>query len=115
MKHKEILKLLLFSITTAAVIRYISINLIWESIKSTKNNFHNNIINITTYQQEIAEKFYLELAVMFGLPYVAAILFYFFAKINLSPKYNFLIFILIFTILHFLLYFIISYLCSFLR
>ena len=113
MKHKEILKLLLFSITTAAIIRYISINLIWESIKSTKNNFHNNIINITTYQQEIAEKFYLELAVMFGLPYVAAILFYFFAKINLSPKYNFLIYILIFTILHFLSYFLISYLCSF--
>jgi hypothetical protein len=115
MKYKEILKLLFFSIATAAVARYIGIYIIWESMKFTKNDFHKNLINITTYQQEIAEKFYLELVIMFVLPYVAAILFYFFAKINLRPKYNFLIFIIIFTTLYFLSFLLISYICKFFK
>lgn len=109
MKHKEILKLLFFSIITAAVIRYISIYFIWESMKITKNNFHKNLINMTTYQQEIVENFYLELVNLLVVPYVAAILFYFIAKINLRPKYNFLMFILVFTILYFLFYILIGY------
>ncbi|KFF12581.1 hypothetical protein [Flavobacterium hydatis] len=75
MKYKEILKLLLFSIATAAVTKYIAINVIWKSMENTKNNFHKNLIDITTYQQKIVENLYLQLVVLFVFPYVAAIVF----------------------------------------
>ena len=109
MNHKEILKLLFFSILTACVTRYIAINVIWETMKINKNNFHKNLINITTYQQKVVENFYLELITLFIFPYVAAIVFYFSLKINLKPKNNFLMFMFLFTILFYLSYILISY------
>lgn len=108
-KHKEILKLLFFSIVTAGVTRYISINVIWESMENTKKNFHKNRIDITTYQQKIVETLYLELIALFIFPYVAAIVFYFFSKINLRQKNNLLMFIFLFTILFFSSYLLIGY------
>jgi magnesium-transporting ATPase (P-type) len=107
-KYKEILKILLFSIVTAGIVKYIHIFVIWESMENAKNNFQKNIINIDMYQQKTVETFYLELVNLFVLPYVAAIVFYFFSKINLKPKNNFLMFIFLFTILFFLSYFLIS-------
>ncbi len=109
MKRKELLKLLCFTIITAVVIRYITIHVIWESMKITKDNFHKNLINLTTYQQKAVQTLYLEVLASFVLPYVAAIIFYFLAKINLRPKNNFLIFILIFTVLFFSSYVLIGY------
>ncbi|TPG38198.1 hypothetical protein [Flavobacterium pectinovorum] len=99
MKNKEILKLLFFSIITSGVVKYIHIYVIWESMKITKDNFHKNLIDLVTYQQKTVETVYLELINLFVLPYFAAIVFYFFSKINLKSKYNFLIFIFLFTIL----------------
>jgi hypothetical protein len=109
MKYKEILKLLFFSIATAGVTRYIAINVIWKSMENNRNNFHKNLINVTTYQQKVVETVYFSIFILFVLPYIAAIIFYFFSKINLRPKYNFLIFILMFTILYFLFYILIGY------
>lgn len=109
MKRKELLKLLCFSIVTAVVIRYIAIYVIWENMKITKSNFHKNLIDLTTYQQKAIETLYLEVVVTFVLPYVAAIIFYFLAKINLRQKNNFLIFILIFTVLFFSSYVLLGY------
>ncbi|MWB93850.1 hypothetical protein GON26_05720 [Flavobacterium sp. GA093] len=109
MKHKEILKLLFFSIVTAGVTRYISIYVIWDSMKNTQINFHKNLMDINTYQQKVVENFYLEVILLFVFPYFAAILFYFFSKINLRQKNNFLMFIFLFTILFFLSYILIDY------
>jgi hypothetical protein len=115
MKYKEILKLLFFSIATAAVSWYINILVIWKNMKITKENFHKNLISLDTYQQKAVETVYLEGATLFVLPFVAAIAFYFFAKINLRPKYNFLMFMVLFTILFFLSYILIGYSYQFLK
>ena len=74
----------------------------------TKNSFHNNLISLDVYQEKATEIFYLELVNLIILPYVAAVLFYFFTRINLKQKCNFLIFIFLFTISFFLFYFLIS-------
>jgi hypothetical protein len=114
-EKKEFLKLLSFSVITAIVIRYISIHFIWKNMEATKIDFHKNLIKIDAYQQKITENFYLELACLFVLPYVLAILFYFLTKINLKPKNNFLVFILAFTVLFFASYILIGYACKFLE
>jgi hypothetical protein len=115
MKHKEIFKLILFSVITASVTRYITICVIWESMKVNQNNFHKNLTNVNTYQQKIVEIFYLELITLFVFPYFTAIVFYFFSKINLRQKNNFLVFILLFTVLFFLSYFLIGYIFKILK
>lgn len=109
MKKNEILKLSLFSIATAVLIRYISISIIWKNLEVYKNNFNNNVISLHTYLEKTTESFNLEIASMFVLPYVVAIPFYFLSKINLSSKYNFLTFLLLFTILFYLFYILIGY------
>lgn len=115
MKNKEILKLLFFSIVTAGVVKCIDIFVIWKSMNITKNNFHKNLIDLVTYQQKIVETLYLELVNSFVLPYVAAILFYFFAKIDLRPKNNFLMFIFLFTLLFYLSLISMGYIYKFLK
>lgn len=114
-KNKEFLKLLSFSVLTAIIVRYISIHFIWKNMEAVKIDFHKNLININTYQQKITETFYLELACLFVLPYVLAVLFYFLAKINLKPKNNFSVFILAFTVMFFASYILIGYTCKFLE
>ncbi|GEM_PF-5284006 len=109
MKYKETFKILFFSIATAIVVKYITASFILKSIEKTSNSFHKKLISIDTYQQKIAELFYIELAILFVLPYLAAIAFYFFIKINLNAKNNFLLYIFSFTILFFLSYILISY------
>ncbi|TPG38199.1 hypothetical protein [Flavobacterium pectinovorum] len=115
MKNKEFLKLLFFSIVTAGVVKYIHLFVIWESMEITKDNFHKNLVNLVTYQQKAIETLYLEAANLFVLPYIAAIVFYFFSKIDLRPKNNFLLFIFLFTILFFITYILIGYCYSLLK
>ncbi len=114
-KNKEILKLLFFSIATSIVVRYISIFVILEGMKITNNDFHKNLITLNTYQQKTVENLYLQIVTLFVLPYIAAILFYFFIKINLRPKNNFLVFISAFTLLFFSSFILIGYSYKFLK
>ncbi|OHT43952.1 hypothetical protein [Flavobacterium tructae] len=105
MRKKEILKVLFFSITIAATVKHIAIFAIGGYMETTKNSFHNDLINLDIYQEKATDIFYLELMNLIILPYVAAVLFYFFTRINLIQKNNFLLFIFLFTILFFLFYF----------
>jgi hypothetical protein len=109
MRIKEILKVFLLSIITAITIRFIFIIFLWENMKIIQNNFHDNRIGLYDYQQMVTEYFYLEIFVLFVLPYFIAIVFYFLLKIHLKPKYNFLMFIFLFSLLFFISYFLIGY------
>ncbi len=115
MKHKEILKLFFFSIIIASIVKYIDILVINENMEVIKKKFQKNLINLDIYQQKAVEIFYLELVNLFLLPYIVAILFYFFCKIKLKQKNNFLVFILMFTLLFYLSYFLIGYSYKFLK
>jgi len=113
MEQKKILKLVIFSIVSATLTRYIAICLIGENMKIMQNHFHKNLIDITVYQHKVAKSFYLDLLIVFVIPYILAIIFYFLFKINLKPKHNFLWFILLFSLLFYLSYFLIGYCCRF--
>ncbi len=113
MKTKEILKVFLLSITTAIIIRFIFISILWGNMKIIQNNFHVNRISLHDYQQKVTEYFNLEIFVLFVLPYFIAIILYFLLKFNLKSKNNFLIFIFFFTLLFFSSYYLIGVLYCF--
>lgn len=108
MRKKEILNVLFFSIIIAVIVKCIAIFAIGEYIEITKKSFHNNLISLDIYQKKAIEIFYITVANVIILPYVAAVLFCFCTRISLKQKNNFLMFIFLFTVLFFSSYFLIS-------